>query len=125
MRRFDIKLDAAAINSWYAARELPTIPTASFPTNGLIVPGKAAGFLYLTDSDIGLAEGLITNPAAPTIARGRALDRILRGLVVIAKMYNVRHLLGFAALASTERLANNHGFKSERHYVLTHRDMGL
>ena len=123
MRHFDLTYDFDAISAWYLARGLPVIPATSYPLHGFVEPNIAAGFLYLTDSDIGLVEGLISNPAASKIAAARALDQILNGLVGLATKLRVKRLLGFSKLDSTRRLSERHGFKHSSYYAMQTKEL--
>lgn len=94
--------DIGEVNSWYRARSLAEVPEKSFPENGFIVRGVAAVFIYLTDSDIALLEGLITNPDSgragkvikPLIETAYRRARELRNrVVVIVRTPSVKNLV--------------------------------
>lgn len=65
------------VNEWRKKRGSASIDGSSFPENGLIIPGVAAVFIYLTDSDIAMIEGLISNPSAGIMERGRGIKRLV------------------------------------------------
>ena len=47
MEKYSHKIHYDEMCKWYARRNLPAIPRAMLPMTGLVVPGVAAGFLYI------------------------------------------------------------------------------
>jgi hypothetical protein len=77
--------DLAEVNAWHRARGMRELKPECVPRFGLIEPGLAAGFLYVTDSRIVFADGLVSNPEAPAKARGRAALAVARSLVALGR----------------------------------------
>lgn len=109
--------DLGNIISWYRVRNLPSPPSWSLSKYGLMVPGVAAGFLYRTDSGLALVEGLITNPDAPSMVRGRALELVLRNLVAVARDMGFHMVLGFVQSSGSAALARRCGLREVGKYI--------
>ena len=91
---------------------------------GLIVPGIAAGFLYLTYSTVALLDGFVSNPFAASHARRDALlaiaDGILQDCEFLASMELARDLVVYTSHPSIARWAREHGFTpGETHTLYT------
>jgi hypothetical protein len=81
------------VASWFTARSLPIPSHHSLPTNGFIVPGVAAGFLYLTDSDVSILDCFISNPKTTEVERDEALDSIAHHLIACASLHDTKILI--------------------------------
>jgi len=75
--------DLAEIQSWMKARNLTTKQKPS--TIGVIEPGVACCFLYITDSNWAIMDMMISNPASDPKIRDEALFRIGESLCALAK----------------------------------------
>lgn len=112
------KEDIKEVNDWYLKRRLPALEEDSFPQVGFVIRGIAAIFIYLTDSNIALIEGLISNPEVSFLKRGRALMSLIHTahaaaqnlrerVVVLVKEESVEALalsLGYASIGKYELL---------------------
>lgn len=93
-------------------------------THGFIEPGAAAGFLYRTDSSIGIIEGYISNPAAGMTPRAVALNEITAKLLELAESSGVEHVIAICREASVERLALKHRLRLMGEYLMFSKDFG-
>jgi hypothetical protein len=104
--------DFGEIAGWQIMRRgKPPPDPASFPKIGMIEPNLACAFLYRTDSDVAVAEGAYTNPQAPLHLRVEALDRLLDGLIVMAKELGFRRVVATCRRKSIAQRIARHGFK--------------
>lgn len=122
MRRF-VAADILDMAGWYAARGLPCPRSSSLPEIGFIEPHVACGFLYRTDSDVGMMEGMITNPCASLSARVRAMDEIMDSLIEAAQLLGVRHVVATCKRKSMEQRAQRHGLKFLGSYRMVTREL--
>jgi len=112
MRRFGPE-DMEQVEGWYRARGLAQPPPSTLSACGFIEPGVAAGWLYRTDADFALAEGIVTNPAATPGERHAALNALMGALVEQARKCGFRVVLGVCrdpGIAS--RAMDSHGCRS-------------
>jgi hypothetical protein len=116
--------DLSEINGWYAARNFPPVPREKLPENGRIVPGVAAGFLYLTDSSIALLEGYVTNPSAGLRQRSCAIDEITRALLTEAKIRGASEVVAICAARGIERRAQAHGMRTIGIFAMAAKRLG-
>lgn len=81
------------------------------PSNGIIVPKTAAGFLVWTDTSTAVLDFFITNPSATLMARGRAIDKIIAGLLRKAKSLGFRRVSCDSKIIAIKKKALSLGFK--------------
>jgi hypothetical protein len=77
--------DYEEVSGWWRARGLEPIAEVLLPTTGLIAPGVAASFLYLTNSSVAWMAWTTSNPTASQAERDEMLDAIVRGLLRMAE----------------------------------------
>lgn len=109
MRKFEPS-DLPEINRWLQDRSLPIFELPDLPAFGLIEPGIAAGFMYLTNSRLCLIEGLVTNSKASMLTRARAARYIVEKLLAEVGRLSGR-AVAIAKEPSIARLAIHHGGK--------------
>jgi hypothetical protein len=117
MRHF-VPTDLEAVNVWLSARALPPLALDSLPLHGWIEPAVAVGFLYLTDSVVGLAETFVANPECSQETRKLALDSILEAVIACARSLGVKRLFGMTRLESVRELSQRHGFQATGTYTM-------
>ena len=77
--------DYSQMERWGNARDVKPPPINLLSDTGLIVDDVAVGFLYITNSDLGIIEGYMTNPEADKFDRHKALNGITLELIEMAK----------------------------------------
>jgi hypothetical protein len=97
------------IREWFRFRKEDIVPKA-LPENGFIIPGKAAGFLYRTDSSVAWIENLIAAPDLSREERNQAVDAIVAAVVERAKELGFDVLLGYTVLDVVVQRAKRFGF---------------
>lgn len=102
--------DYDSILSWYAAWKLPAPPQSLIPT-GFIVPTVCAGFLYLTDTTLGIIDLYISNPEVPKEKRDRCLDIITGDLIIHGKNSGCKILMATSNVPAVKKRSEFHGFK--------------
>lgn len=115
--------DKWMLDAWLAARDLPSVPSHSLPVTGFIVPGIAAGFLYRTDSSIGILDGYVSNPHVSAMARDGALDAVTAALISKAKELGVKYLQCQTKIPSIEARAIRHGFTAQGAFACLFREL--
>lgn len=69
-----------------------TVASSLLPKTGRIVPGKAAIFLYKTDSDVGFIENLICNKEVDKQSASEAIDACVTAIEKDAKTMGIKVL---------------------------------
>jgi hypothetical protein len=120
MRPFETN-DIDELNGWLKAHGQNTVTPEMLPGIGVIVPGVAAGFLYRTDSSVGMIHCLTSNPTATSAQRHEALDAVVEALLAASRHVGVKHLLCFSSDSSVIARSARHGFDRhpEPHIVIT------
>lgn len=110
--------DLDEINEWYEKRELPKFVKALCPKLGFIIHGVAAVFVYLTDSEIAIIEGLVSNPEFEKGARRDCIRRLVDHAYLEAKKQRSLVVV-IIKNGWVQELAKNTGYKSlGKHEVL-------
>ena len=103
--------DYETIALWWQAHGLDPIPLEFLPAVGFVVSQVCAGFLYQTDTDLALIEGLVSNPETPAQLRDEALDAVVEALCSEAKKLGYLAISGFTQVPKVVSRAKRHGFK--------------
>lgn len=106
MRAF-LASDLEEINAWHVAHGSTPARADRLPACGAIEPGMAAAFLFRTDANVCILEGMVSNPAAPLRKRTAALHAIADHLLALAKGCRV---VAICTADGTARTAHKHGF---------------
>ncbi len=85
--------DKQMLDELYLSRDMTPLPTEFLPKHGVIVPGVAAGFLYLAEAGLCFIEGYISNRYCSQYERSLALDAITEALAEKAKELGVKKLM--------------------------------
>lgn len=110
IRRYEDK-DYESICWWFKLRNMKCLDRSSLPKCGFIAENVACGFLYKTDSDIGILECYISNPDASTLERTTALNRITVLLLGHAAFEGIKHVKYNTNLNVVRQMAKTHGFR--------------
>jgi hypothetical protein len=105
-------LDFDEISKWFELRKMESPEKHFFPKIGFIVHGYAAGFLYLTDSLVGIIDCYISNPKSVRLLRDKALDLVTEELIKSAKFHGCKVILCDSHIESIKDRASKHGFES-------------
>lgn len=96
------------VSNWWQRHGFPVLPLSSLPQNGRMIWAEdhflAAGFLYLSDSDIAYIEWIISNPDAPAILRAKSIEPLVEELCSLAKAKGCRVV--FMALENKRLIEN-------------------
>lgn len=111
------------ITEWQERRGQPFLSAEYLPTHGLVVEDVACGFLYCTDSVIGMIDIFITNPEASNIARAKALDLILKNLIIWAKDLGLKRLIATCKIKGTRNLALKNSFEDVGEHSFLFREL--
>jgi hypothetical protein len=103
------ELHFETVRSWMEARG-EAITLDALPQTGFIIPGKAAGFLYKTDSSVAMIEGLVAAPGVEREARDQAVDAIVQAVIAEAQRLGFKTLTGTTVLEAVVKRAERNGF---------------
>lgn len=110
VRSFE-KKDFDQLEKWFKYRNLYMNDVCFFPPTGFIYPGVAAGFLYTTDSAIGIIDSFISNPYSNGKERDKALNGITECLLGAARQKGCKLVKCDTQLEAIETRAKRFGFK--------------
>lgn len=102
--------DYVQLEKWGYNRDVKAPPLDLLPSTGFIIDDVACGFVYLTNSAIGILEGFITNPEADKNDRNEALDSITLKLIELAGINGCTVLKCETKVDAIVKRANKFGF---------------
>lgn len=76
---------------WKSYNWAPPLEDA-LPSSGIIVEGKCAGFLYITNSKMGIMEWIVGNPECSKEERTEAIDTVIKGIKAMAKGFGIKYI---------------------------------
>ena len=97
------------VHAWVQSRGDVITPDA-LPQTGFIIPGKAAGFLYRTDSSIAWIEGLVAAPGLEREERSQAIDAVVAALIEEAGRLGFKTLMAYTVLDAVVKRSERFGF---------------
>jgi hypothetical protein len=95
--------------AWAASRGVE-VRDDILPRVGFVSDNAAIGWLYQTDSGLGLLETFVTNPAASVRARHRAVDEVGRALISESRKLGITRLVTMTSHKSIGRMCIRRGF---------------
>lgn len=84
--------DYPVLKEWWKAHEWTPVNPEMLPKTGYIIDDLCAGFLYTTDSCVGLIEWIVSNPKADKINKNIALDLLISEISREAKSRGMKIL---------------------------------
>lgn len=105
-----LRSDYDEIVDWYKAWHEPIPPECMLPEIGFIVPGSCAGFLYKTDSKLGIIDCFISNPHTNEKMRDRHLNMLVEELIHEARLCGFSALMASSSLDTIKKRSEGFGF---------------
>jgi hypothetical protein len=103
MREFQPS-DFSEFRSWHLERNVPAPPLELLSPTGLVEPGLAMGFVYLSPP-LALCDCFVTSPSAPAQERKEALRSLALALFDLARDRGCLLVLGQTRLSPVHDLA--------------------
>lgn len=111
--------DFPMIVHWHKERKLTVPDPRALSDTGFIADGRVAGWLYLTNSNIAMIEGIISDPKSPASLRRESLDKLIGFMIDFALELGYTQFIGITKLSKMEdRVKSKFGFKRIPHTVL-------
>lgn len=111
--------DFPVIVHWYRQRKLTPPDPRALSDIGFIADGRAAGWLYLTNSNIAMIEGIISDPSSTPSLRGESLDKLIGFMIDFSLQLGYTQILGITKHPNMEKkVKSKFGFKKLPHTVL-------
>lgn len=101
---------------WFQARDLDSNLLNDVPLTGAVAfcyeKPVAIGFLRYVEGQYALIDGLVTDPAALPDVRDKAIDELVRHLVLMAKRSGTRRIMAHSVDKNTILRSQRHGFET-------------
>lgn len=110
--------DFPLIVHWYRQRKLTPPDPRALSDVGFIADGRVAGWLYLTNSNMAMIEGIISDPNSSASLRRESLDKLIGFLLDFALELGYTQIIGVSKHMRIEGLGKKFGFKTLPHTVL-------
>lgn len=121
-----------AVSGWLSARNMSNAVLDELPEIGLIAFEQdmpiCCGFLRQIEGNLGLFDGLCSNPGIDKARRHLALDFLVQEIVLIAKEFKMRSIFAWTSDAGTLVRAERHYFQKLDHRMITldlNQDLGV
>lgn len=108
---------------WFEKRKLKRPTVEMLSQHGAIVPGVAAGFLYMSDGNFAYIDFYITNPQIDRITRYEALQAITETLIKWAKQMEFNLIMANTQNTFIAQLAMANGFKNLGKYTVLMKEL--
>ena len=110
--------DYNELQSWQHARGL-NMPAQIYLSNmGFIVPNKAAGFLYTTNSGVCHLEMIMSNPDIDKQDRDIAINKIVELAIFTSQALGYKVITSTTTIDAIVERAKQHGFTVEQNHSL-------
>lgn len=110
--------DFPMIVHWHKERKLTVPDPRALSDTGFIADNRVAGWLYLTNSNIAMIEGIISDPKSPASLRRESLDKLIGFMIDFALELGYTQFIGISKHMRVHGLGKKFGFKSLPHTVL-------
>lgn len=109
------------IKSWYEARGKQAPKEEDLSTLGFVADNRVAGWVYLTNSNVALIEGIIASPLTVPSLRRQSLRKLCSTLVDTAMSLGYTTIIVNTNHPSIEHIATDLGFKEHnlKTFILT------
>lgn len=107
------------IKKWYKARKQTVPARACLSDVGFIADGRAAGWLYLTNSNIAMIEGIVSDPNTVPSLRRASLNKLIGILVDTAVSLGYTNIIGLSNHPGISRVGARYGFKETKMTLLS------
>lgn len=97
---------------------MPRPKSQSLSTMGYISDERVAGWIYLTDSNICLIEGIIANPLTVPSLRRQSLKMLAAFLVDKALSMGYTNIIAVTKHHAIQKLCNDMGFVSDKEFKI-------
>lgn len=104
----------AELSTWWRAHEQDPPPPQRLPVNGFVVPGVAAVFFFVTDTESAILEYAVTNRTASFRQRFAAIRAISEACMRRAYELGYRHMMLLTPFSGLARIAQRAGARIER-----------
>lgn len=112
---FDMVEHLEPLCRWMFLRGVKVPARHEIPATGLVVSHNnqliTMGFLRKVEGDMGIWDGLVSNPEASSAVRHEALDFAITELIGIAKELKMKSIFCWCADDNTHKRALKHEFK--------------
>lgn len=111
------------VGSWWEARGGLPVPDDILPSTGLVCNRAAAGWLYLTNSNVGFVEWLISDPANPDARE--SVTELIEALETAAKDMGCRFVTNSTGSSRLSTRLKGHGWTAlEDNVTVTLKEVG-
>lgn len=102
--------DYPMIKEWYEKRGQTAPQPAQLSDTGYIADGRVCGFLYLTNSNMAMIEGIVANPDTVPSLRRASLTKLIGCMVDTALLLGYDNVFGIGKHPSITEEAKRFGF---------------
>lgn len=110
--------DFPVIVHWYRKHKLTPPDPRALSDVGFVADGRVAGWLYLTNSNIAIIEGIVSDPDSTKSLRKESLNKLVGFLIDFAMNLGYTQIIGITKHPHMKELGKRFGFKTIPHTVI-------
>lgn len=110
--------DFPIIVHWYRKRKLTPPDPRALSDVGFIADNRVAGWLFITNSNIAMIEGIISDPESTPSLRKESLNKLIGFLIDFALSLGYTQIIGVTKHPNVQELGKRYGFKTLPHTVI-------
>jgi len=110
--------DFPMIVRWYRKRGLTPPDPRALSDVGFVADGRAAAWLYLTNSNMAMIEGVISDPESTPSLRKESINKLIGFIIDFALQLGYTQIIGVTKHPSMQELGKKYGFKTLPHTVI-------
>jgi hypothetical protein len=118
--QFNYEQHASMVNKWAEKHSFPLPPKEYLPETGLIVEDTAAGFVYLSNSNLAWVEWIFSNPEKSPEERQESIDSLMSTLEKIAIAHGAKALFSSSGSEGYRKVLERNGFTETDKNVIQH-----
>lgn len=113
------KAEYERVRLWYKKRGKKAMPFGLLPPMGYMCDKRVAGWLYTTDGNLAIIEGIIADPDTIPSYRRQSMRKLSAFLVDMAVALGYSTILGITTHPSTDKMAKEFGFTQQEANIWT------
>jgi len=110
--------DFPKIVLWYRKRGLTPPDPRALSDVGFIADGRAAAWLYITNSNMAMIEGVISDPESTPSLRKESLNKLIGFIIDFAVSLGYTQIIGVTKHPNMLELVKRYGFKTLPHTLV-------
>ena len=106
------------IDQWHKKRKAKMPDPSNYSDLGFLVDGRVAGWLYITNSNIAMIEGIISDPDTVPSLRRQSVKKLMAILIETADHLGFKNVIGITEHPKMMETAQLFGFREAKGFKI-------